>query len=103
MIGVLVGGIFLTVLLAYVCTEYLLGRFDVRRRVLVGEGWPLLPLLAANFVSFIVVWLSSIVFVFASGVGHYDYATIVCLCVQALWLSQHLWFYYRHHLRLRYE
>ena len=103
MIGVLLVGVFLTVVFAYVCTEYLLVHFDARRRVLVGEGWPLLTLLGANFASFIIVWLSSLVFVFASGAELHYQATIVCLCSQGVWLLQHLWFYYRDHLRLRYE
>ena len=103
MIGVLLVGVFLAVVFAYVCTEYLLVRYDARRRVLVGEGWPLLTLLGANFASFIVVWLSAMIFIFAGGADLYYHATIVCLCAQAVWLSQHLWFYYRDHLRLRYE
>lgn len=102
-IGVLLIGVFLAVVFAYVCTEYLLDRFDARRRVLVGEGWPLLTLLGANFASFIILWLSALVFVLASGAELYYQATIICLCAQAVWLSQHLWFYYRDHLRLRYE
>ena len=103
MVGVLLVSVFLTVVFAYVFTEYLLVRFDARRRVLVGEGWPLLTLLGANFASFVIVWLSTLVFVFASGTDLYYQATIICLGAQAVWLSQHLWFYYRDHLRLRYE
>ena len=41
--------------------------------------------------------------VFASGADLHYHATVICLCAQALWLLQHLWFYYRDHLRLRYE
>jgi hypothetical protein len=29
--------------------------------------------------------------------------TLVCSGAQAVWLGQHLWFYYCEHLRLRYE
>jgi hypothetical protein len=78
-------------------------RFDVRRRVLVGEGWPLLLILSVNLASFLVVWLSFLAFIFAGGADLYHYASIVCLCAQGVWLSQHLWFYHRDHLRLRYE
>jgi hypothetical protein len=102
-IGVLLVGVFVTVVLAYVFTEYLLVRFDARRRVLTGEGAPLILLLGSNLASFIVVWLSTMVFVFAAGIDFYYYGTLVCLCAQAVWLTQHLWFYYRDHLRLRYE
>jgi cytosine/uracil/thiamine/allantoin permease len=102
-VGVLLAGVFVAVVAVYVCTEFLMARFDARRRVMVGEGWPLLSILLANLASFLVVWLSSLVFLFAAGAHLYDYATIVCLCAQAVWLSQHLWFYHRNHLRLRYE
>ena len=30
------------------------------------------------------------------------YALLICLCAQIVWLTQHLWFYYRDHLRLGY-
>ena len=102
-IGVLLVSLFVTVVLAYACTEYLLLRFDARRRVLIGEGWPLLVLLGSNPRSFIVVWLSTMVFVLASETDAYRYATIICVFAQAVWLTQHLWFYHRDHLRLRYE
>ncbi len=103
MVGVLFVGVFLAVLSAYGCTEYLLAGLDARRRVMVGEGFPLLIILCANVVSFAVIWASAMVFVFASGSGLYLPATLVCLGAQAIWLSQHLWFYYRDHLRLRYK
>jgi hypothetical protein len=100
--GVLLVGAFATVVLAYMFTEYLLTRFDVRRRVLVGDGSPLLPILCANAVSFIVICLSSFAVLYAADLGVHDYAAIVlvCLCAQGIWLTQHLWFYYRDHLRL---
>jgi hypothetical protein len=102
-VGLLLAGVFVTVVGAYLCTEYLLDRFEGRRRVLLGEEWPLLTILGANLASFLIVCLSCLAFVFASGTGLYYHATIVCLCAQGVWLSQHLWFYYRNHLRLRYE
>jgi hypothetical protein len=100
--GVLLVGAFATVVLAYMFTEYLLTRFDVRRRVLVGDDSPLLPIICANAVSFVVICLSSFIVLFAAGVGVQAYAVIVlvCLCAQGVWLTQHLWFYYRDHLRL---
>jgi hypothetical protein len=100
--GVLLVGAFSTVVLAYMFTEYLLTRFDVRRRVLVGDGSPLLPILCANGVSFVVICASSFVVLFAADAAPYAYAAIVpvCLCAQGVWLTQHLWFYYRDHLRL---
>src|SRR5918999_3908729 len=102
-VGLLLAAMLLTVLLAYALTEYLLTRFDVRRRVLLGEGSPLPPILAANGVSFLVVWITSLVLMFAADVHFYYHATLVCLCAQGVWLTQHLWFYYRDHLRLGYE
>jgi hypothetical protein len=102
-LGVLFVGVFLAVVSAYVCTEHLLDWFDARRRVMVGQGYPLLVILSANVVSFLVVWASAMVLVFASGGGFYFGATLVCSLAQAVWLCQHLWFYYRNHLRLRYE
>ena len=103
MVGVLLVGVFVAVVAVYVCTEFLMARFDARRRVLIGDRSPLLSILAANLTSFLIVWLSSLVFLFAAGIHLYDYATIVCLCAQGVWLSQHLWFYHRNHLNLRYE
>jgi hypothetical protein len=95
-------GAFATLVLAYMMTEYLLTRFDARRRVFVGDGSPLLPILYANGVSFLVVCISSFVILFAAGISLYPYALLVCLCAQIVWLSQHLWFYYCDHLRLGY-
>ena len=102
MFGLLLVGAFATVVLAYMFTEYLLTRFDVRRRVLVGDGSPLSPILYANAVSFVVICVSSCVVLCAADLSLRDYAAIVlvCLCAQAVWLTQHLWFYYRDHLRL---
>ena len=65
MFGVLLVGAFATVVLAYMFTEYLLTRLDVRRRVLVGDGSPLTPIIYANAISFLVVCLSSFVVLFA--------------------------------------
>jgi hypothetical protein len=100
--GVLLVGAFATVVLAYMFTEYLLTRLDVRRRVLVGDGSPLTPIIYANAISFLVVSLSSFVVLFAVDAAPQAYAALalVCLCAQCLWLTQHLWFYYRDHLRL---
>lgn len=96
---------FATVVLAYLFSEYLLARFDVRRRVLIGDGWPLITILCANAVSLVVILVSSVVALLAIGADLHDfaYAALVCLCAQSVWLTQHLWFYHRYHLRLRYE
>ena len=102
-IGLLLVGVFLAVVFAYFCTEYVLGLLDARRRVLIGEGYPLLVIVAANVVSFALVWTSAMVFIIASGTTLYYPATIVCLCAQAVWLSQHVWIYYRDRPRLRFE
>jgi hypothetical protein len=101
--GLLLVGAFATVVLAYMFTEYLLTRFDVRRRVLVGDGSPLLPMLCANAASFLVICIGSFVVLYAADLSlHYAAIVLVCLCAQAVWLTQHLWFYYRDHLRLGY-
>jgi hypothetical protein len=102
-VGVLIIGLFLAVVLAFGCTEYLLAFCDARRRVLVGEGYTLAFILGANILSFGLVWISAMVFIFASGSAAYGAATLVCICAQSVWLTQHLWSYYRDHLRLRYE
>jgi hypothetical protein len=96
-------GTFLAVIAAYVWTEYLLGWLDARRRVMVGRGFPFLIIVGANIASFALVWASAMVLVFVSGGEFYFGATMVCLGAQAVWLAQHLWVYYRDHLRLRYE
>ena len=102
MFGVLLVGAFATIVLAYMFTEYLLTRFDVRRRVLVGDGSPLRPILCANAVSFLVICTSSFIVLYAADFDVHAYAAIVlvCLCAQSVWLTQHLWFYHRDHLRL---
>lgn len=106
-IGLFFVGVFAAVVGAYGCTEFLLTRLDARRRVLVGEGRPLLIILAVNAASFLILWLGSTALIVASemGVGGmevYLQALIICLAAQTLWLSQHLWFYHRDHLRLRF-
>ena len=103
MVGLLIVGTFLAVSGAYACTEFLLLRLDARRRVLVGEGSPLLLILGANFASFAILSASALAFVYASGTGRYLATTAICLFAQAVWLSQHLWIYFRDHVRLKYE
>ena len=102
MFGMLLVGAFATVVLAYMLTEYLLTHFDVRRRVLVGDGSPLVPIIFANAVSFLIICLSSIVVLFMTDAGIHTYVLLVliCFCAQGVWFSQHLWFYHRDHLRL---
>jgi hypothetical protein len=102
-VGLLVPGMFLAVILAYVLTEQLVKRLDAHRRALVKQGVPLRTIVGANALSFLIVWICSLVLMFAADVHLYYHATLVCLGAQAVWLTQHLWFYYRHHVRLRYE
>jgi hypothetical protein len=102
-VGLLFAGVFLAFVFAYACTEFLLGRLDARRRVLVGESRVFLIILAANLASFAILWLSSLLFLAASDAPYYLQATLVTFCAQAVWLAQHVWFYYRDHPRLRYE
>ena len=102
MIGVLFVGVFCAVGLAYACTEYLMTELDVRRRVTVGESG-LLLILGVNCLSLALVWLSAVILVAASGQKLYLQVAVIAVGAQAIWLSQHLWFYYRDHLRVRYE
>ncbi len=100
-VGLLIAGFFAAVVCAFGCSEYLLARFDVRRRILDGEDRALVVILAANLMSFAFVWLSSLAIVVASSTELYLQATLLCAAAQALWLGQHLWSYYRDHPRLR--
>jgi len=102
-LGFLFAGIFLAVVAAYACTEYQLVLFDAWRRVTTGKGYALLILLGANVASFLFLFACASVFVLASGSGHYAQAAAICGFAQAIWLAQHLWFYYRNHLRLGYK
>src|SRR5262245_29235454 len=102
-LGVWFAGVFGAVVAAYACTQYQLLRFDAWRRVATGKSNALLIILGANLVSFMLLFACSSVFVLASGGGHYLQAAAICGFAQAIWLVQHLWFYYRNHLRLRYE
>ena len=102
MVGVLFVGVFCAVLFAYACTEYLLTHFDVRRRITVGESG-LLTVLAVNLASLAVVWGSSAILVTASGQPLHLQAGVIAIGAQVIWLVQLLWFYYRDHLRVRFE
>jgi hypothetical protein len=101
-VGLFFVGMFIAVVCAYGCTEFLLARLDARRRVLVGEGHSLLLILTVNGTSLLILWLGSMALIVASGTGFYVQAAVICLAAQALWLTQHLWAYYRDHLRLRF-
>ena len=103
MLGFLFAGVFLAVVASYACTEYQLVLFDAWRRVMTGKSFALLILLGANLVSFLVLWASASIFVLASGTHYYAEAAAVCGLAQAVWVVQHLWFYYRNHLRLQYK
>lgn len=103
MVGLLIAGFFAAVVCAYGCSEYLLVQLDVRRRMLDGGVRTVVAILAANLMSFAILWGSSLAFVVASGAALYLQATILCAGAQTVWLGQHLWSYYRDHPRLRYE
>jgi hypothetical protein len=101
-IAVLFVGVFCAVGFAYACTEYVMTRFDVRRRVTVGEsGLPLI--LAANGISLLLTWVSAAILAAASGYNLYLQVTVIALGAQAIWLSQHLWSYYQDHVRVHYD
>jgi hypothetical protein len=102
-VGLWFVGIFVAAVFSYICTEYQLVHLDARRRVMIGEGFTLLVILGANVLSFAVMWVSAVVFIAASGSQVYFEVTLICACAQAIWLIQHLWFYYRDHLRVRYD
>ena len=90
---------------ARVCLHWnmLMTRLDVRRRVMVGEsGLPLL-ILGVNCLSLAMLWLCSAILVAAGGNQLYLQVAVISVGAQAVWLSQHLWFYYRDHPRVRYE
>jgi hypothetical protein len=101
-VGVLFVGVFCAVGVAFAWTEYMMTRFDVRRRVTVGESG-LGLILAMNFLSLLLVWTSAAILVAASGRPLYLQISVIALGAQAIWLAQHLWFYYREHLHVRYE
>lgn len=104
MLGFEFAGVFLAIVVAsYACTEYQLVLYDAWRRVMLGESFALLIILAANAISFIVLWLSASTFVLASGTQHYTQATATCAFAQGLCLVQNLWTYRRNHLRLRHD
>jgi hypothetical protein len=102
-IGLWVVGTFLAVVVSYICTEYQLVHLDARRRVMIGAGFTLLIIVGANVLSFAVMWISALVLVAASGSHAYFEITIICTGAQLLWLGQHLWSYYRDHLRVGYD
>ena len=103
MLGLLFAGAFLAVVASYACTEYQLSRLNARRRVMVGQGSALRTILLVNLVTVLVLWLSAAVFIFVSDTSYYIEALVICALAQVPWLVQHLWFYRRDHLHLRYE
>lgn len=103
MLGFVFAGVFLAVIASYACTEYQFVLYDAWRRVMVGDSFALLIIIAANLVSFVVLWVSASLFVLASGAQHYLEATAICAFAQSVWLVQHLWLYRRNHLRLPHD
>ena len=102
MVGVLFVGVFLAVCFAYACTEFVMARFDVRRRVMTGDsGLPMI--VAVNFFCLLLLWASAAILVAISGQDLYLHVTVIAVGAQAIWLGEHLWFYYRDHLRVRFE
>jgi hypothetical protein len=105
-IGAWFVGIFVAIVVAYACTEYLLSLFDARGGVLVGRGFSLLLIFGVILASFLLILLSACIVISvisASGTALFNQVAIVCFGVQLVWLGQHLWFYYRDHLRLPFE
>jgi hypothetical protein len=98
--GLLVVGVFCAVGFAYAATEYAMTWFDVRQRVTIG-GAGLALILAVNGLSLALLWLTAFILVAASGHHLYLPASVIALGAQAIWLAQHLWFYYRNHLRVQ--
>jgi hypothetical protein len=102
-IGVLLIGVLCAVCFSYACTEYLMTRFDIRRRATVAAGGVWL-ILAVNLCSLILLWLIASILVAASGYHQlYLQLAVISLGSQAIWLVQHLWSYRRDHVRVRYE
>jgi hypothetical protein len=101
-IGVLFIGVFCAVSFAFACTEFLMTQFDIRQRVMVGEGGVGL-ILAVNFCSLVVLWLAASILVAASGYRLYLELSMIALGAQAIWLVQHLWSYHRDRVHVSYE
>jgi hypothetical protein len=101
-IGILFMAVFGAVGFAYACTEYAMTRFDVRQRVIVGDSG-LALILGVNCLSLLLLWICASILVAASGHQLFLQVALIALGAQAVWLSQHLWFYYRDHLRVRFE
>lgn len=102
MVGVLIVSVFCAVLFAYACTEYFITSFDVRRRVITGEGG-LLLILGVNLISLALLFVSSFVLVLASGLNLYVQAAVIAGGAQMVWATQLLWFYFNDHLQVSYE
>ncbi len=102
MVGVLFVSVFCAVLFAYACTEYLLTGLDVRRRILVGESG-LFLIVGVNLISFVLLIISGLLLVTASGLNLYAQAVVIALGAQTVWATQHLWFYHQDHLQVSYE
>ena len=102
LVGVASAGVLLIALFAYLCSAFLLSQFDVRRRMLVGEGG--LPLIfGLNLVSFLLVGAFGFWLTYMSGRDLYLYAALIALAAQAILLVRHLRVYHRDHLRVSYE
>lgn len=97
MVGFLVADLFVAVAFAYGCTEFLLQRLDP-----LGSR-TLHVILLTHLLSFAILWIGNLALLVAVGMSYYLVATIASACAQAVWLSQHLWSYYRDPPRLSYE
>ena len=50
-----------------------------------------------------LLWAGAAILVAISGHDLYLHVAVIAVGAQAIWLGEHLWFYYRDHLRVRYE
>jgi hypothetical protein len=98
-VGLLLAGVFGAVAFTYVCTEFAMKGLDVRGRVMAGESG-LALIVAVNCLSLMLLWIGGSLVAAATGQHYYLQVAAIALGAQAIWLSQHLWFYYRDHLRV---
>jgi len=102
-IGVLSASAVFAFLFAFLCTTFLLAKFDVQRRMLVGQiSLPII--IGSNVVSLVLLWGVGFALLSASGHGNLAMPSpLIAVGAQSVWLILHLWRYRRDHLRVRYE
>src|SRR5882724_2522026 len=100
MVGGLLFAAFISVVVSFVCTEYLVARFSARNRLRVDENGRLSGMLLSNLWSLAILWIGGLVLALVTAPELCGEILLACICIQAVWASRQLWLFRRDHLRI---